>query len=218
MLRFDSKTPRRTTVTLSVDQLRALRSFDRSAMLEIVGKRKHVSLNSPAWGNASCVHRCHVLRSPTGKVRRIQSRRKACLANRCLTRKRHSPALEPYPGLRQLNQVGHVGQVVANQLLERRLVASPVKMPEPNGFKAVHTLDCRIAVQPQPIFNDLKPALVPQGGQHEPQGDMGLIQPSVRKVGPQKGHVELAAVESDQKREALDVGWELLQVDALDKQ
>ncbi len=73
-------------------------------------------------------------------------------------------------------------------------------------------------MQTQTSFHHLEPAAVSQRCQDEPQVDMGLIQPGLRKMGPQERDVKLAAVERDHERKLPDVSGEPVQVHAADEQ
>ncbi|HUT12961.1 MAG TPA: hypothetical protein VMY42_20870 [Thermoguttaceae bacterium] len=46
---------------------------------------------------------------------------------------------------------------------------------------------------------------------------MRLIQSRLGQSHSQEGHIELDPVEADQQRPLLNIGWEVLQIDALDE-
>ena len=140
-------------------------------------------------------------KNPGPKVLWIVFQMDLGLPKRQIAGKRQPFMVEAHRNLYQLDQVDHVGEVVEGQLHQGRPVAAPVAAPQPDGLEAVHTLNCGVTGEPQASLDGLQPAPVAQRAQHEPQVDVGLIQPGLGKMHPQERHVELAAVERDQERE-----------------
>ncbi len=109
-----------------------------------LGPRRAAICSCPELPGSACA--VAALGDLSGDCFPIQSWGHAGLAGRHAARKGHPVALEPYRGLRQLDEVHHVGQVIEDQFFQGRPVAATIPVPQLDRLKTVHALDCWVSM------------------------------------------------------------------------